>query len=57
MAKSNSISPFVTDMDMYLFGTGTHYDIYKKLGAHPCKRGGKQGMYLPYGHRTQQQFT
>ncbi len=46
MAKTNSISPFVTDMDMYLFGTGTHYDIYKKLGAHPCKKNGKQGMYF-----------
>lgn len=23
-----------TELDMYLFGQGTHYDIYKKLGAH-----------------------
>ena len=25
---------FLSDDDMYLFGQGTHYDIYKKLGAH-----------------------
>ena len=24
-----------TELDQYLFGQGTHYDIYKKLGAHP----------------------
>ena len=46
MAKSTKITPFVTDMDMYLFGTGTHYEIYKKLGSHPCKKNGKQGMYF-----------
>ena len=23
-----------TELDAYLFGQGTHYDIYKKLGAH-----------------------
>ena len=46
MAESKKISPFVSDMDMYLFGTGTHYDIYKKLGAHPCTRDGKKGVYF-----------
>jgi len=46
MAEAKKLSPFVTDMDMYLFGTGTHYDIYKKLGAHPCKKGGKAGVYF-----------
>ena len=46
MAAAKTISPFITDMDMYLFGTGTHYDIYKKLGAHPCKKNGKQGIYF-----------
>ena len=29
---------------MYLFGQGTHYDIYSKLGAHPCKRGRWPGV-------------
>ena len=31
-----------TDLDGYLFGKGTHYDIYKKLGAHKGKVGKKQ---------------
>ncbi|MBP3729731.1 MAG: 1,4-alpha-glucan branching enzyme, partial [Lachnospiraceae bacterium] len=31
-------------MDMYLFGQGTHYEIYKKLGAHPCEVGGVWGF-------------
>ena len=46
MAESKKISPFVSDMDMYYFGTGTHYDIYKKLGAHLCTKGGKKGVYF-----------
>ena len=25
----------ITDVDRYLFGNGTHYEIYNKLGAHP----------------------
>ena len=43
---SKKISPFITDMDMYLFNTGTHYDIYKKLGAHLCEKDGKKGVYF-----------
>ena len=27
-----------SELDMYLFGQATHYDIYKKLGAHPQVR-------------------
>ena len=26
-----------TELDQYLFGQGTHYDVYRKLGAHPVK--------------------
>ena len=26
---------FISGLDCYLFGAGTHYDIYQKLGAHP----------------------
>ncbi|MCI8327111.1 MAG: 1,4-alpha-glucan branching protein GlgB [Lachnospiraceae bacterium] len=26
-----------TELDAYLFGQGTHYEIYRKLGAHPFK--------------------
>ena len=36
----------ISDMDRYLFGNGTHYEIYKKLGAHPMTRRGKQGTYF-----------
>ena len=25
---------FISEVDQYLFAQGTHYDIYKKLGAH-----------------------
>ncbi len=34
----------ITEFDMYLFGTGVHYDIYKKLGAHPGKEGRRLGV-------------
>ena len=34
----------VTDMDQYLFGQGTHYEIYKKLGAHPAEMNGEKGV-------------
>ena len=34
----------ISDLDMYLFGQGTHYEIYKKLGAHPCEVGGVWGF-------------
>lgn len=33
-------------LDMYYLGQGTHYDIYKKLGAHPMKDDGKDGVYF-----------
>lgn len=34
----------ITEMDQYLFGQGTHYEIYNKLGAHPEKKDGKNGI-------------
>ena len=37
---------FITEMDRYLFGNGTHYEIYNKLGAHPHTLNGKKGMYF-----------
>ena len=33
-----------TELDMYLFGQATHYDIYKKMGAHPQTRRKKKGI-------------
>lgn len=35
-----------TELDQYLFGQGTHYDIYKKLGAHPTTQRRKKGVYF-----------
>lgn len=37
---------FISDADQYVFGQGTHYEIYKKLGAHPCKKGRKNGYFF-----------
>ena len=37
---------FITEVDRYLFGNGTHYEIYEKLGAHPVNYKGKDGMYF-----------
>ena len=36
----------ITDSDRYLFGEGTHYEIYEKLGAHPMTYKGKKGVYF-----------
>ena len=36
----------VTEYDQYLFGKGTHYDLYNKLGAHPVKEGKEKGVYF-----------
>ena len=30
----------------YLFGQGTNYDIYRKLGAHPDTQNRKKGFYF-----------
>ena len=34
------------ELDQYLFGQATHYDIYKKLGAHLTTRNRKKGVYF-----------
>ena len=46
MATAKKFDPFITEMDMYLFGTGTHYDIYKKLGAHVTVKNGVKGVHF-----------
>ncbi len=33
-----------TELDCYLFGQSTHYDIYKKMGAHVKTRNKKKGV-------------
>ena len=37
---------FISKTDQYLFGQGTHYDIYKKLGAHLSEENGEQGTFF-----------
>ena len=44
--KRSSGTGFITDLDRYLFGQGTHYKIYEKLGAHPRTYRKKSGMYF-----------
>ena len=36
----------IGELDQYLFGQGNHYEIYKKMGAHPVKDGKKSGVYF-----------
>ncbi len=37
---------FITELDAYLFGQGTHYEIYNKMGAHLTTLDGKAGVYF-----------
>ncbi len=37
---------FISELDCYLFGQGTHYNIYEKLGAHSWVHNGKKGMHF-----------
>ena len=36
----------ITEVDRYLFGEGTHYEVYKKLGAHVMELNGVKGVYF-----------
>lgn len=37
---------FIHDLDQYLYDKGVHYDIFKKLGAHPSKKDGADGVHF-----------
>lgn len=39
-------APLFGELDLYLFGEGTDYEIYKKLGAHKRVVGGIDGVYF-----------
>ena len=45
-AKKPVETVFISKDDEYLFAQGTHYDIYKKLGAHVSEENGKKGIYF-----------
>lgn len=36
----------ITELDAYLFGQGTHYEIYNKMGAHLTNLNGEDGVYF-----------
>lgn len=36
----------ISDMDLYVFAEGNHYEIYDKLGAHPMTIDGVRGTYF-----------
>ena len=40
--KENSL----TDLDIYLFGEGTHHRAWEKLGAHTCVKDGAEGTFF-----------
>lgn len=42
----NEKTVFISEADQYLFAQGTHYDIYKKLGAHLSEEHGVKGMFF-----------
>ncbi|MBO5292897.1 MAG: 1,4-alpha-glucan branching protein GlgB [Lachnospiraceae bacterium] len=44
--KPNREKVFISDADQYVFAQGTHYDIYKKLGAHLSVEDGVEGMFF-----------
>ena len=45
-AKNVAEEVFISEADQYVFAQGTHYDIYKKLGAHPSVEKGVKGMFF-----------
>jgi len=45
MAKGTQ-QVIITEADQYLFSQGTHYEIYKKLGAHLSVEDGEKGVYF-----------
>jgi 1,4-alpha-glucan branching enzyme len=36
----------LSDVDLYLFGEGSHLELYEKLGAHPHRVGAELGVYF-----------
>ena len=44
--KTDDRRVYISEQDAYLFGNVTHYQIYKKLGAHPSVEDGQEGMFF-----------
>ena len=41
----------LSEQDLYLFNEGSHYRLYRKLGAHPCTRNGVTGTHFAVWRR------
>ena len=47
MTEEKTVQPYeIGELDQYLFGNGTHYEIYKKMGAHLVTVDGVKGVYF-----------
>jgi len=44
--NADTATVFISEADQYVFGQGTHYEIYKKLGAHFCEKGKEKGVFF-----------
>ena len=44
--KKAALPHEIGELDQYLFGHGTHYEIYKKMGAHKVTLDGVEGVYF-----------
>ena len=44
--KAEREQVFISEADQYVFAQGSHYDIYKKLGAHLSVEDGVEGMFF-----------
>ena len=47
MTEEKTVQPYeIGELDQYLFGNGTHYELYKKMGAHLVTVNGVKGVYF-----------
>ena len=47
MKEEKKVQPYeIGELDQYLFGNGTHYELYKKMGAHLVTADGVKGVYF-----------
>ena len=44
MEDAYRFPPILSDLDLHLLGEGTHLELYNKLGAHPMRHDGVDGV-------------
>lgn len=47
----------MTELDTYLFGQGTHYEIYNKMGAHEAEKDGKRIYFATWAPNARDIFV